>query len=201
MRNNLINLEKYLQDNVLPDLEFGRPGFDKEHTLATVYYLKQILNANPQLDLDHNIMLIAAYCHDWGYGGLFNHDKKTSDYSEVIKAKAKHMIVGAEKLQKLLSDSFFSFLSTDQKQRCVHLVAVHDKLDKLKEIDELILMEADTLGALDVNLVKPTYDKVSNSKYIDGVRKKRIPKFITDYSKIIVNKLIQMRINYYLSKS
>jgi len=91
----------------------------------------------------------------------------------------------------------FSFLVDNQKKRCIHLVAVHDKLDKLKDNDEFVLMEADTLGGLDMNLIKPTFDFESNERYMRGVKEKRVPKFITNFSKETVKGLIQGRMDYY----
>ena len=199
MSLELDKVEKYLKKKILPDLEKGRPNFDKPHTLAVVYWLKQIINHNPQLGLDKVVLLIAAYAHDWGYGGMFE-QKKQAQYEEVKNAKIEHMKRGAAKLQKLLNDSFFSCLTDEQKERAIHLVAVHDNLSILKDSDELVLMEADTLGALDVSFVKPTFDFESNERYMKEVKEKRVPRFITEFGKSMVKKLIQQRADYYLKR-
>ena len=68
---NLNNLEKYLQEKILPDLEKSRGGFDKIHTLEVAGWLKQIISHNPKLKLDKTVLLIAAYAHDWGYSKIF----------------------------------------------------------------------------------------------------------------------------------
>jgi hypothetical protein len=99
-----------------------------------------------------------------------------------------------------LNDKIFSFLTDKQKKRCIHLVAVHDSLADLKDNDELVLMEADTLGGLDTSFVKPTFDFESNDKYMRGVKEKRVPKFITKFGKKAVKTLIQRRTDYYLNK-
>ena len=197
---NLDEIEKYLKARILPDLERGRPNFDRPHTLAVVYWLKQIIKHNPELNLDKLVLLIAAYAHDWGYADMFRQGRK-AQYNEVQKAKVKHMKLGAAKLQKLLDDKFFSFLTEKQKKRCLHLVAVHDNLNILKDSDELVLMEADTLGALDVNFVKPTFDFQSNQKYMEEVTKKRLPKFITTFSRKRAEIFLKERTKYYSNQN
>ena len=61
-------------------------------------------------------------------------------------------------------------------------------------------MEADTLGALDVSFVKPTFDFESNERYMKEVKEKRVPRFITEFGKSMVKKLIQQRADYYLKR-
>lgn len=141
-------------------------------------------------------MLIAAYAHDWGYANLFTNGK-LADYDTVANTKNAHMEVGAKKLKQLLTASFFCFLNEKQKNRAIHLVKVHDQLDKLNDPDEIILLEADTLGAMDIDLVKSTFDKKSNEKYIQELTEKRLPKFITEYSIQEASKLIKKRKDYY----
>ncbi|MBU0570065.1 HD domain-containing protein [Patescibacteria group bacterium] len=191
--------EKFLQEKILPDLEKGRPDFDKPHTIAVVDKVKEIIKNSPQFEVDPIVLLIAAYAHDWGYCGLFR-DGQALQLEDVAQAKTAHMQLGAEKLSKLLQNKIFSFLTKNQKERCVHLVSVHDKLSELKERDELILMEADTLGGLDTNYIKPTYNAESNRKFIEVVKKQRAPKFITNYGKRELPKLIQMRMDFYEKK-
>jgi len=76
-------------------------------------------------------------------------------------------------------------------------VSVHDDLDNLTDADELLLMEADTLGMLDVERVKPTFDIDSNTRFLNKVQTKRIPKFMTDFGKKMVAKLVYDRQEYY----
>jgi len=99
-------------------------------------------------------------------------------------------------MEKLLEDGVFSFLTDQRKKRCVHLVSVHDKKHEIKEVDELILAEADILSGIDISN-KPKLDAESNKKFMDSVIKTRLPKFITKFSREGAEKLIQKRINYY----
>jgi len=199
MNSKLDNLEEYLKGKILPDLEKSRGGFDKIHTLEVVAWLKQIIKHNPELKLDETVLLIAAYAHDWGYADIFK-DGQIMNFEIVGKAKPLHMELGAKKIKTLLDDIFFSFLTDKQKNRCIHLVAVHDKKFELKDNDELILMEADMLSSLELSPNKPRYDANSNKKFMEAMLAARIPKFITDFSKNEAKRLIQVREDYYKQK-
>ena len=195
-----MNYETLLQKTIFPELEKGRPNWDKPHTQAVVQHLKTIINNSPELNLDFDVLLIAAYAHDWGYAGLFKDGKQLS-IADVNDAKSAHMTIGVKKLTKLLSNPTFDFLSSERKQRATHLVKIHDKIDELTDSDELVLMEADTLGGLDIEKVKPSFDLDSNTKYMIGVKNHRFPKFITKCGKEQFEKLYQMRADYYLNQT
>lgn len=190
----LDEVEHYLEEKILPDLQEGRGGFDKIHTLEVVDWLKRILN-NSKLKLDKMVLLIAAYAHDWGYSDIFEPGEKTG-FDKIEGAKKLHMKLGAKKLKKLLKDDFFSFLSDKRKARCVHLIAVHDKKLEIEDTDELILLEADTLSGLDITN-KPIHDAKSNKKLMNSILNTRIPKFITKFSKAAAKRLIRKREKYY----
>lgn len=196
---SLNRIEKYLREKILPELERGRPDFDKPHTEATVKKLKEILKYSPGLKVDPAVLMIAAYAHDWGYVDMFSNGKPVQ-LKEVDDAEEEHMEIGTRKLRNLLDDSFFNFLEDAQKERAIHLVKTHDNLEDLKDIDELILMEADLLGAADVSLVKPTFDFESNEKWAESVRERKIPKLITEFSKKEAERLVSQRERYYRKK-
>lgn len=189
---NLLQLEDFLKRMVLSDLKNGRPGFDLLHTQEVVVWVKHILRHEQRLTVDKPTLIIAAYAHDWGYVGVFG-GGKTLAIQEVIDAKALHMQRGAEKLHELLKDPFFSFLTKEQKQRCVHLVAIHDKLSQLKDPDELVLMEADTLSGLDVTNEKSRFNAESNRRFIKAVKETRLPLFITAFGKREATRLLLAR--------
>ncbi|MFA5961685.1 MAG: HD domain-containing protein [Parcubacteria group bacterium] len=193
---NLKKLEKYLQEKILPDLEKSRGGFDRIHTLEVVEWLKQIISHNPELKLDETVLIIAAYAHDWGYSEIFK-DGQVMDFEIIENAKKLHMELGAKKTEKLLQDAIFSFLTDEQKARIIHLVAVHDKKFEIKDVDEIILMEADVLSGLDINTKKQILDAKSNEKFMDSMLNIRIPKFITEFSKDQAKRLVKIRVNYF----
>lgn len=158
--------------------------------------MKKIIKHNPDLKLDKTVLLIASYAHDWGYSKIFT-EGQIMNAKIIEKAKPLHMKLGAEKTKKLLQDEFFSFLTPEQKTRCIHLVAVHDKKFEIKDTDEIILMEADVLSGLDVNTKKPILDAKSNKEFMASMLNIRIPKFITEFSKKEATRLIQARKKYY----
>lgn len=187
-----LQIEQLLQKHIFPDLEKGRPNWDLPHTQAVVYWTKQIL---PETNLDPLVLITAAYAHDWGYIGLFPHG---ASYDQIQKMKPKHMERGAEMIGKLLkSDNLISYYDSGQIDRIVHLVAVHDKLRQLKDEDEILLAEADTLGALDNNFVKPTFSAADNKKYTQEVRRRRRPLFMHPRAINAFEKLISQREKYY----
>ena len=192
-------LEKYLQEKIFPELETGRPGIDRPHTEGVVYHLKRIINNTPELNLDKPVLLIAAYAHDWGYAKLFKAGQALQ-MADVANAKNEHMIKGSQLVTSLVQDPFFNFLSDEQKTRAIHLVEVNDKLEILKDFDELVLMEADTLGGLDTSFYQPTFNKESNDKYMQNVLEKRFPKFITTFGKQEFPRLFKMRQDFYSNK-
>lgn len=93
---NTAKLEKYLQKAIFPDLERGRPGWDKPHTEAVVHHMKKLLLNFDGEKLDEYVLLIAAYAHDWGYSDLFGKGRSLS-YSDVSEKKKAHMRLGAKK--------------------------------------------------------------------------------------------------------
>jgi ribonuclease Z len=189
-------MSAYLEKTILPELEAGRPGWDKPHTLTAVHWLQEILAHSPSLDVDPLVLRIAAYAHDWGYAGLFRGGKPVG-YDAGQAAKGKHMKLGAQKLERLLQDRRFISLTPAQRQRCVHLVRVHDSLEQLEATDERILMEADTLAALDVDRVAPNYGFSGNARYMRQTRQKRMSRFVTLYGKAEVERLFTRREDYY----
>lgn len=198
MNNNqqLRNLENFLKKKIFPDLELGRVNWDKPHTIAVVKKLKLIIRKSPFLKLDKLVLIVAAYTHDWGYYVFYKKGILTHNNIQP-NIKTLHMIEGAKLAETLLTHEMFNHLATSQKNRIIHLVQTHDHLNLLNDMDELVLMEADTLGALDVNLVKPTFNKRQNKTYLDAVVKYRYPLFITKTGKKEFKRLFIMRTKYY----
>lgn len=189
-------IEPYLHSIIYPDLEKGRPNWDMPHTIAVVNYVKKIIKANPGLHLDVQVMVIAATAHDWGYSDLFEVGVPVI-YDEIAEKKDSHMKIGALKTEHLLAGPMFDYLTIDQKSRIVHLVSVHDQLRCLSDIDELILMEADTLGAADSTATRPTYTRSEDEKWCENTKQERASRFITDYSKFKLIDLLKLRDLYF----
>lgn len=183
--------EKVLRGVILPDLERGRPDFDRPHTEAVVYWMKVLVEGS---GLDEKVMITAAYAHDWGYIDLF---PEGSSYEAIQKMKSRHMEKGAEEIRGLLEGELSEGYSDAQIERVAHLVGVHDRLEQLKDEDEVMLAEADTLGALDVDRVKPTFSAGDNGKYLDEVKVRRRPLFVHERATRVFEELFKKRRDYY----
>ena len=192
-------IEETLQKIILPDLEKGRKDFDRPHTEAVVYWTKEILNRLNLSKSKNKILITAAYAHDWGYIGLFEGIDSTN-LELVHQMKPKHMERGAKMIYALLSNRLSKYFTTDEIAQVTHLVDTHDKLEELKSEDEIILMEADTLGSIDVDKVKPTYSKADTELMIKReIRGRRLSIFRHDWAKIEAEKLIQKRLAWYIT--
>ena len=115
-------IERVLKQIILKDLaNLGRVNWDKPHTEAVVYWMKQLLPKLLSLDLDSQVLITAAYAHDWGYAGLFAGVDST-DYDQIMKRKGMHMNIGAVKIERLLYLRLSDYFSEQQILRTVHLV-------------------------------------------------------------------------------
>lgn len=193
------SIEKILQETIFPDLLKGRKDFDLPHTKAVVYWMKQLLTFTPEIGLDSQVMITAAYAHDWGYIGLFE-GVDSNDPKVIAARKPLHMERGAELIRKLIDDQLLSFFTLEQKEQVAHLVSMHDKVEELQTDAEILIMEADTLGMLDTDLVKPTFSKEDNDRFISKeVKQRRVPRFQHEIAKNLVEELINKREKFYLS--
>jgi putative nucleotidyltransferase with HDIG domain len=168
-------------------LSQGRKDWDMPHTKSVAFYAEEIAKAE---GLDVLVLKTAAWLHDIGYYGLFE-DSDSSQHAAVKDKKEQHMINGARMASIFLSDEkIANHYTGEQIERIVHLVGVHDKLTELSEPDEIALMEADTLGAIDITRVAPTFDKESGHKYITGLKAKRLPLFKSEVGKQFIKDLL-----------
>jgi hypothetical protein len=197
MRYTDEELREFAVINIFPILETGDPNWDRPHAEAVVYHLIQILNNNPQYNLDRTVMILAGYLHDIGYSKFYKKGAALTR-EEYMLAKKQHEEIGSQISENILAKVD---ITSKQKQRILHLVSVHDKINTLTQIDELCFLEADTLGGLDVNFVKPTFSKEQNYKQIEDFKSMRFPKFITEYGKKEFGVLVDLRNKYYEEKA
>jgi hypothetical protein len=193
-------VEKLLQDTILPDLKSGRGDFDLKHTLAVVYWMKKLIENCGIGSIDSQVLITAAYAHDWGYVGLFD-TVDSNNLDEIMKMKPLHMIKGAEKISHLLSTRLSDFYTTEQIQHIAHLVEVHDRVEALETDEELLLMEADTLGMIDTDVVVPTFSKADHKKHLNNeLLGRRIPHFRHEYAKQQADTCLKKLIEFYKDK-
>lgn len=196
-----------------------------------MHWVKEICDSEP--GLNRRVLVTAAYAHDWGYADLFG---KSPSLDEIMAMKKKHMIVGAEKIGRLLGsargmgsrggtgsmgggegmrgkqdmrgtgstgnieggDKKTEVFSESEVGRVVHLVRVHDRLDLVEADDEIVLVEADTLGALDTDFVKPTFSVKDNKRYMQEVMRRRRPLFRHERAMEAFEVLVEKRAEYYV---
>ena len=175
-------------------LKEGRADWDVPHTRSVVYYADLLAQA---AEADRLVLTTAAWLHDIGYHGLFD-EGDSSRYGHVQDKKILHMLRGADMAREFLErDEVIRRYTADQRERIIHLVGIHDKLDELRELDELMLMEADTLGAIDIARVKPTFDGAGAEKYIAKLKAKRLPLFRTTVGKDLAEVLVPIFEDYF----
>jgi putative nucleotidyltransferase with HDIG domain len=168
-------------------LRQGRAGWDEPHTRAVVYYAETLATA---AGVDMLVAVTVAWLHDIGYAGLFA--KADSRRHEVVRSrKALHMERGAALAREFVArPDVAPFYTPAQRDRIVHLVGVHDNVEALSAPDEIIFVEADTLGALDIHRVTPTYDYQRGLRYLEGVRRRRAPRFATSLGRQYLAELL-----------
>ena len=191
-------IKRILETYIFPDLIKGRKDFDLPHTKAVIHWMEWLITNYPQQEhLNSKVLITAAYAHDWGYIGLFD-GANSNDPQVIFQKKEQHMMKGAEKIGNLIDTQLSRDFTAVEKKRVIHLVLVHDRVENLLDEDELLLMEADTLGILDVERVKPTFSQEDNQKYLASeIERRRLPAFTHQFAKKMAAKLVEKRKSYY----
>lgn len=148
----------------------NRNNFDIRHTLSAIIWGLDLSQKHNQLinggniqgeKVDPVLISLALTLHDIGYDGLFDSNDLTIE--EIGTEKTMHMTNGAKFAKGFLVNIFK--LTDDQKQRITHLVLVHDNSD-LKDPDELIVMQADGMAAIDIRRVDSSFDLKSATTHV-----------------------------------
>lgn len=194
-----------IQERAKAHLQHARENYDVPHTELVVSYVLELLQQPEVPQKDVLIMYTAAWFHDTGNDGLFQSNKESHTLNSVLDRKKTHM----EKSEQYIRDFFASSPQIDkaytkeQQERIAHLVSVHDNIPILTDADELILMEADSLGALKQNMLTTNASSlfsVEDSKnYIrHHIVGKRAVKFFTTYGKRLLRELTRAYIEKYI---
>ena len=192
--------EKIIARRILPEVKKkGRKNFDYLHIKTVVYWIKKIIKQLNNKNLDQLVLTTAAYAHDWGYIDLFNNVE--TNLKTNMERKKLHMIRGAKMIAAYLKKDLSSYFTDQQIKRITHLVRVHDQVEKLKDEDEIILMEADTLGMLDAKRMKPTFSEKDNAIFMrKEIYNRRLLHFKHPHALKMAKKLAKEREKYYLFK-
>lgn len=154
-----------------------RPQFDAPHARAATLWMLEILeglkeNGGLPDGIDPVVLLTAIRLHDIGYAGLFK-SGILADQSAVLDQKQHHMLRGSWRVRDFLELFAYAFLTPAQIEEVVFLVRIHDELDQVATLGELLIVEADTLGMLDVALVEPTYHGEDALKFLSAQKTER----------------------------
>jgi len=182
-----------IKEYALKHLAQGRADFDVPHTQAVAYYASLLAS---EAGVDTHVLETVAWFHDMGYAGLFD-EQGSTEYNNVMDRKALHM----ERSTTLTKEFFRTseaarFFSRKQIARVIYLVSTHDDLENLSSFDQFVFMEADTLGAIDLQRVPFAFDHENGMKYITKMRERRVPRFVTPLGKTLLGELLPKYIEH-----
>lgn len=182
-----------IENYALQFLKQGREGWDIPHTKAVVYYATQIALAE---GLDVRVHNTVGWLHDTGYAGIVN-PHESNNLKQIFDKKALHMTRGVENAEIFFYlKNIAEFYTPEQQELVEYLIGTHDKLDELTTIDQIAVMEADTLGMIDLSRVKPTFDRATALENIDSDIQKRASLFRTKYGEHMLAELLPRYIDY-----
>jgi len=175
----LMKLEKEIEDKLLQYIKkvFVNDKWDYLHSIACVNTMKKIIAVEGG---DEKVLLTTMYLHDIGYAGSL---KKGYSLNDRIEAKSRHMARSVEKAKPLLEKLGYS---DSEIKQIIGLISVHDKLDELTLNEELLVLEADSLGAIDPNVNGNRFGEKEYERYVEIFERKRVPKFFTKTGKEIL---------------
>ena len=191
-------IERILRQVILKDLaNKGRPKWDRLHTEAVVYWMKQLLKKLNNPKFNSKILITAAYAHDWGYADLFK-QKNPITINQARSQKDLHMKKSVEMIERLIYQRLSGYFTEAEILRLTHIISIHDHINQLQDKNELLLMECDALGMLDAERVPPTLSSKENDHFMEtSIYQKRLPRFIHQEAKEIAKKLIKKREQFY----
>lgn len=182
---------KKLQNIVLDILKSGRPNWDIPHTLASVYWMKKLLRNEKA---NEKILISTMYLHDIGYSrskGDFNTRHDT------VLAKSDHMKNGVKIARPILDELDYT---KKEKEKILHLISVHDNIEKLKTKYEKLVFEADSLAQIDIQRAKSNFKGSDRHIFIDRFIKERAKLFKTKTGKHFLSKLLPKAEKFYNNK-
>ena len=181
-------IEERLKKRVLEVLERGRPGWDGPHTLAAIYWLKELIGAEGG---DARMLVPAMYLHDIGW----TRSDFENNWQSIRNAKNVHMEKGVQMSRPILAELGFSKTETDM---ILHLVGMHDKLEEISTTAEQLVFEADSLGQIDVERVRSTFKtKEDRQKFIASFETRRASRFKTSSGKRFLAQILPQAKKFY----
>ena len=173
-------IENLLKEKVIKILERDETGWTLQHTLRVVDWMKKLIKEEGG---NERILIPAAYLHDVGYAetDIGKREKMDNVYSK----KLDHMELGKKLCRKILSEFGYYFTEEEIEKICSY-VGKHDLPEleniKIEDRDFQLLIEADSLGAIDPSL-EPTFSREDLERYLNHFEKVRMPLFKTETGK------------------
>lgn len=177
-----MNLNKRIEHNLIKILKtfFDQDDWNYLHTIKTVKFMKKICK---ETRADEKILVTTAYLHDIGYSKLI---KKNYSLEERINAKKEHMKIGAKLAEPILKDLEYS---KKEITEILRLIKIHDKLNKLKEENDFLIVEADSLGGL-ATRENSAFTTFELNQYIKIFKRKRLHLIKSNFGKKEVANLL-----------
>jgi epoxide hydrolase-like predicted phosphatase len=181
-------LEEKLKNEVLEPLEQSKPDWNVPHTLACVYWMRKLIDEEGG---NERILVPVMYLHDIGYENL----KKGYNYDEMMESRETHEEKGAKKAEEILNR--VGGFSDEEINEIVDLIRYHDTLERIDSFNRQLVMEADSLGAIDWERATPSFDKENWYIFFEDFKKTRVPLFKTKTGKKFLRILLEKAERYW----
>jgi hypothetical protein len=161
--------------------------------------MKKLIKGESDSGIEYNekVLITATYMHDIGYFGLVTEDTPEGHAT----AKTGHMEKGATLARQILDKDFEDDYTPPEIERIVHLVFVHDSLDRLSDPDEILLMEADALAHIDPKRCPSSYDREHYFNFLGNFLTSYGPRIQTNTGKKYFMIQLQKAIEFGFGKS
>ena len=116
---------------------------------------------------DEKVLVTAIYLHDIGYGELID---KNYSLDDRLAVKEKHMEIGAARASNICEELGYE---KEEIKKISHLIEVHDNYDELKEKDEILVMEADSLALLNYERAPTNLSKEDYQDFLENFKNGR----------------------------
>ena len=174
-------IEEQIKNEAMKYLVKGRVGYDAPHTLAAVHYMRELIKNEGG---DERILVTTMYLHDLGYPEL----KPGYTIHDVKKTKKEHPTLSVKRAREVLEK--INDFTTIEIEKILFLILHHDDLEGIDTHDQQLVFEADNLGKIDPDRVKPSFKKDNCLIFLKHFKEKRMPLFKTKTGKAILNKLL-----------
>lgn len=175
-------LSKNIENKLIEKIAsfFEKDDWNYAHTIKTAKFMKNICK---ETGANEKVLVTAAYLHDIGYSKLI---KKKYSLKDRIKAKKEHMKVGAKLAKPILKELNYT---PEEIKEILRLIKIHDNLGELKEKNDFLIAEADSLGGIATKEYS-NFGEDEIKKYLEIFKKKRLHLIRTKFGKNLIKKYL-----------